>query len=136
MPSETMTLAFELAAIQQTREPQAVIVEARRWAQSVGLITADAGAAHTFSSENLVRRDFQVMPTTSNVQHLRNQFTTERHVLIGEALDRPDYLPQHHWEYFVLADAASAAGWELENTETSPRKQFSSWLARVFRSCV
>ena len=67
MPSETMTLAFELAAIQQTRELQAVIVEARRWAQSVGLITADAGAAHTFSSENLVRRDFQVMPTTSNV---------------------------------------------------------------------
>ena len=129
-----MTLAFELAAIQQAREPQAVVVEARRWAQNVGLITADAGAAHAFSSENLVRRDFQVTPTTSNFQHLRSRFTTERHVLIGEALDRPDYLPQHHWEYFVLADAASAAGWDLENTETSPRKQLSSWLALAFRS--
>ena len=110
MPSETMTLAFELAAIQQARGPQAVIVETRRRAQNVSLITEDAGAAHAFSSENLVRRDFQVMPTTSNIRHLRNQFTKERHVLIGEALDRPDYLPQHHWEYFVLADAASAAG--------------------------
>ncbi|WP_323174445.1 hypothetical protein [Natrialba sp. PRR66] len=133
MSSETMTLAFELAALQQAHEPQAVVVDTRRWAQNVGLTTEDSGAAHAFSSENLVRRDFQVTPTTSNFQHLHNRFTTERHVLVGEAPDRPDYLPQY-WEYFALEDAASAAGWDLKNTEITPRKQLTSWLARVLRS--
>ncbi|WP_425607622.1 DUF7124 domain-containing protein [Natribaculum luteum] len=72
-------------------------------------------------------------PTTPNFNHLHNRFMTERHVLVGEAPDRPDYLPQHHWEYFALADAARAAGWELEDTETTLRNQLTSWLARVLR---
>jgi len=36
MTTETMVLTFELAALQQVREPQAVVVDARRWAQNVG----------------------------------------------------------------------------------------------------
>ncbi|WP_142860845.1 DUF7124 domain-containing protein [Salinigranum halophilum] len=134
MTTDTMTLAFELAALRQIREPQAVIVDARRWAQNVGLVSTDSCAAHVFSAEHLIRRDFQIAPTASNFQHLSSRITTERHVLVGESPDRPDYLPQHHWEYFALADAASAADWELDNNEAKPRKQLTSWLARVFRS--
>lgn len=134
MTTDTMTLAFELAALRQARDPQAVVVDARRWAQHVGLVSTDSCAAHAFSAKHLIRRDFQVAPTTSNFQHLSSRVTTERHVLVGEAPDRPDYLPQQHWEYFALADAASAASWELDNNETTSRKQVTSWLARVFRS--
>ncbi|WP_438271172.1 DUF7124 domain-containing protein [Salinirubellus salinus] len=129
-----MTLAFELAALRQVREPQAVVVDARRWARNVGLVSTGSCTAHAFSAEHLIRRDFQVAPTTSSFQHLSSRHTTERHVLVGEAPDRPDYLPQHHWEYFALADAASAAGWEIENKETTSRIQLTSWLARVLRS--
>jgi hypothetical protein len=131
MTSETMTLAFELASLQQVREPQTVVVDARRWARNVGLVSTDSDATHAFSAEYLVRRDFQMAPTPANFQHLRNRFTTERHVLVGEAPDRPDDLPQHHWEYLPLADAARAAGWELETTGATPRGQSTSWLARV-----
>ena len=134
MTTDTMTLAFELAALRQVREPQTVVVDARRWAQNVGLVSTDSCAAHVFSAEHLIRRDFQVAPTTSDFQQLSSQFTTERHVLVGAAPDRPDYLPQHHWEYVALANAASAASWELDNEETTSRKQVTSWLARVFRS--
>lgn len=134
MATETMTPAFELAALRKAREPQAVVVDARRWAQNVGLTATDSGADHAFSSENLVRRDFQVAPTTSNFQHLSSRFTTERHVLVGAGTDRPDYLPQLHWEYVSLADAASAAGWKLDNKETTSQKQVTSWLARALRS--
>ena len=133
MTTDIMTLAIELAALRQAREPQAVVVDARRWAQNVGITSADSGTAHAFSAKHLIRRDFQVAPTTSNFQHLSSQFTTERHVLIGEAPDRPDFLPQHHWEYFALVDAASAAGRELDDKETTSRKQVVSLLARVFR---
>ena len=134
MTTDTITLAFELAALRQVREPQAVVVDARRWAQNVGLVSTDSCAAYVFSAEHLIRRDFQVAPTTSDFQHLFSRFTTERHVLVGAAPDRPDYLPQHHWEYVALANAASAASWELDNEETTSRKQVTSWLARVFRS--
>ena len=134
MTTDTMTLAFELAALRQARDPQAVVVDARRWAQNVGLVSTDSCAAHAFSAKHLIRRDFQVAPTTSNFQHLSSRVTTERHVLVGEAPDCPDYLPQQHWEYIALAEAASAASWELDNEETTSRKQVTSWLARVFRS--
>jgi hypothetical protein len=134
MATDSIALAFELAALRQVREPQAVIVDARRWAQNVGLVSTDSCAAHAFSAEHLIRRDFQVAPTTSNFQQLSGRSTTERHVLVGEAPDRPDYLPRKHWEYFALGDAASAASWELDNEETTSRKQVTTWLARVFRS--
>ncbi|POG54214.1 hypothetical protein AUR65_016280 [Haloferax marisrubri] len=133
MTGETMTLAFELAALRQTREPQAVVVDARRWAQNVGLISTDFGAAHAFSAKYLVRRDFQVMPTASDLRHLGSQYDTERHVLIGTTSNRPEYLPPQHWEYLSLADAATAAGWSLENPETTLREQWTARLYRVLR---
>jgi hypothetical protein len=134
MTTETMTLAFELAALQQVREPRAVVVDARRWARNVGLVSTDFDATHAFSAKHLVRRDFQIAPTTSNLQNFSSRSTTERHVLVAEAPDRPAYLPQHYWEYFTLADAASAAGWELDDKETTPRGRLTSWLARVLGS--
>jgi hypothetical protein len=133
MTTDTITLAFELSALRQGREPQAVVVDARRWAQNVGLASTDSDTAHAFSTEHLIRRDCQVAPTTSNFQRLSSRFTTERHVLVGEGPDRPEFLAQH-WEYFPLADAASAASWELDTEATTSRKPVPSWLARVFKS--
>ena len=134
MTSETMTLAFELATLQQTRDPQAVVVDARRWAQSVGLVSTDSDAAHAFSAEHLIRRDFQVRPTVSDLRRLRSQFGTERHVLIGVTSNEPGYLPQHQWEYLRLADAADAADWDLETPETTPQTQSAPWLSRILRT--
>lgn len=134
MPSETMTLAFELAALQRVRDPQAVVVDARRWAQNVGLLSTDSDDADAFSAEHLVRRDFQMRPTLSNLFYLRSRFETERYVLVGDAAEEPDYLPQHRWEYLRLGDAATAADWELEDSNTSPWKRWTGWSSRIFRT--
>jgi hypothetical protein len=53
MTTDTMTLAFEVAALRQVREPQAVVVDARRWAQNVGFVSTDSCAVHAFSAEHL-----------------------------------------------------------------------------------
>ncbi|WP_240479584.1 DUF7124 domain-containing protein [Haloprofundus marisrubri] len=129
-----MTLAFELASLQQIREPQAVVVDARRWAQNVGLVSTDSDAAHAFSAEHLIRRDFQVRPTSSNFQRLCSQFNTERHVLVGAVSNHPGYLPQPRWEYLSLGDAADAAGWELETPDTPPRTRWTARLNRILRT--
>lgn len=134
MTSETMTLAFELAALQRTREPQAVVVDARRWAQHVGLLSADPDAADAFSAEHLVRRDFQVRSTVLSLRRLSSRFQTERHVLVGDASEQPESLPQDGWEYLGLEDAATAAGWDLEDPETTSRTRWSRWSDRVSRT--
>jgi len=134
MPSETMTLAFELAALQRTREPQAVVVDARRWAQHVGLLSADPDAADAFSAENLVRRDFQARSTVLSLRHLSSRFETERHVLVGDASEQPESLPQDGWEYLGLEDAATAAGWDLEDPEETSRTRWSRWSDRISRT--
>jgi hypothetical protein len=134
MSSDTMTLAFELAALQRTREPQAVVVDARRWAQHVGLLSADPDAADAFSAEHLVRRDFQARSTVLSLRHLSSRFETERHVLVGDASEQPEFLPQDGWEYLGLEDAATAAGWDLEDPETKSRTRWSRWSDRVSRT--
>ena len=131
MSSDTMTLAFELAALQRTREPQAVVVDARRWAQHVGLLSADPDAADAFSAEHLVRRDFQARLTVLSLRHLSSRFETERHVLVGDASEQPEFLPQDGWEYLGLEDAATAAGWDLVDSETTSRTRWSRWSDRV-----
>ena len=134
MTTDTMTLAFELAALRQVREPQAVVVDARRWAQHVGLLSTDVDAAHAFSAEHLIRRDFHVRPTSSNFQRLCSQFTTERHVLVGVVSNRPDSLSRSQWAYLTIRDAADAAGWALEPPDTPPRRRWTALLNRVLRT--
>ncbi|EMA42242.1 DUF7124 domain-containing protein [Halococcus hamelinensis] len=128
-----MTLAFELAALRQARDPQAVVVDARRWARNVGLLSADPAAADAFCAEHLVRRDFRARPTAWDLQDLSTQFETERYVLIGTTPDRPAYLLRQRWEYLRLADAASAAGWNLGNSETRSGRWLTAWLNQVLR---
>ncbi|AKU09677.1 DUF7124 domain-containing protein [Haloferax gibbonsii] len=133
MADEHMTLAFELAALRRTRDPQAVVADARRWAQYVGLLSTNLEAAHAFSATHLVRRDFQLRPTTSSFRELSSRVETERHVLVGTASNRPAYLPSQHWEYLSLEAAATAAGWELEPPKTTRRERWSAWLSGLLR---
>jgi len=126
MTGETMTLAFELAALRRAHDPQSVVVDARRWAGDVGLVTTDRRSARAFSAENLVRRDFQVKPIIPDLQRLHNRVDSGRYVLIGDAPDRPEYVPPKRWEYLSLERAAGAAGWSIENTERGSRRSLAA----------
>ncbi|RJT07839.1 hypothetical protein [Halococcus sp. IIIV-5B] len=131
MADNSMTLAFELAALRRTRDPQAVVVDARRWARTVGLLSADPVAAHGFCAEHLVRRDFRARPTAWDLRDLSTQFETERYVLVGTTPDRPMYLPRQRWEYLPLVDAATAAGWDIEQPERGRASRLTAWLNRA-----
>lgn len=121
-----MTLAFELAALRRANDPQSVVVDARRWAGDVGLVTTDSRSARAFGAEHLVRRDFQVRPTVRDLRRLGSRVDSERYVLVGDAPDRPGYVPPNRWEYLRLEEAADAAGWSIENTETRSRRSLSA----------
>ena len=128
MAGETVTLVFELDALKRVRDPQAVVVDARRWAQNVCLATSDPTVAKTFSTTNLLRWECQVAPTASALQQLPQRFQTDRYVLVGEASGRPDYLPTDQWEYRNLVVAAEAANWELETQKRTLRQRWADRL--------
>ena len=128
MAGEMMTLVFELDALERVRNPQAVVVDARRWAQNVCLTTTEPGAAETFSTTNHLRWECQVEPAVSTFQQLSQRFQTDRYVLVGASSGRPDYLPADQWNYRNLAVAAKVANWEIE-TQQPPLLQ--RWVERL-----
>jgi hypothetical protein len=133
MATETMTLVFELEALERVREPQAVVVDARRWAQHVCLATTGPGAAQTFNTTNLLRWECQVEPAVSTFQQLSRRFQTDRYVLVGASSGRPDYLPADKWEYRSLAVAAKAANWEMGTQKTPLLQRWADRLASLRR---
>lgn len=130
MVGETMTLVFQFDAIRRIRDPQAAIIDARRWVESIGVVSANLDTTRAWSSETTVRWNFRSQPMPSNFQHLSRQFQTERNVLIGTTTIRPRYLPESDWEYLCLTDAADAAGWAIEPSKTNAH---SGWLDRLVR---
>ncbi|WP_277543364.1 DUF7124 domain-containing protein [Haloarcula laminariae] len=128
-----MTLVFELDALKRVMEPQAVVVDARRWAQHVCLATTDPESAQTFSTVNLLRWECQVEPAVSTFQQLSQRFQTDRYVLVGVSSGRPDYLPADQWDYRNLTVAAEAANWEIETQKTPLQQRCADRLAALRR---
>jgi len=115
--SGDMTLAFELAALKELANPDAVFTDARQWSEYVGVISDDPTYVVTnFCRKHRIRQDFFSGPRgrEESLTNVKQQFGTARHVFVGtddevdaELAERVD------WEYLPLADAAEAADWEL-----------------------
>jgi len=128
MAGETVTLVFELDALKRVRDPQAVVVDARRWAQNVCLATSDPTVAKTFSTTNLLRWECQVEPIASTFQQSPSGSRRIDTSWSGASSGRPDYLPADQWDYRNLAVAAKVANWEIE-TQQPPLLQ--RWVERL-----
>jgi hypothetical protein len=112
----TMTLAFELAALQRLAKPDAVFTDARQWTEYVGVVSEEPTYVVTnFTREHRIRQDFFSGPRgrEDSLESVGEQFRTDRHVFIGtEDADR-DLAERVEWEYLDVEAAADAAGWEL-----------------------
>ena len=116
----TMTLAFELSALQALADPEAVFDDARRWAKYVGVVSDEPTYVVTnFTRKNRVRQDFFSGPRgrEESLESVHEQFDTDRHVFVGTEDGDADLADRVDWEYLAVEDAADAAGWTLA-TET------------------
>jgi hypothetical protein len=112
----TMTLAFELAALQRLAEPDAVFTDARRWTEYVGVVSEEPTYVVTnFTREHRIRQDFFSGPRgrEDSLESVGEQFRTDRHVFVGtEEADR-ELAERVDWEYLDVEAAAEAADWAL-----------------------
>jgi hypothetical protein len=128
--STDMTLAFELEALKELADPEAVFSDARSWSEYVGVISEKPTYVVTnFTRKNRIRQDFFSGPRgrAESLENVKEQFQTDRHVFVG--LDEEDeaLAESAEWEFLHIEDAAEAAGWELagedETEEPEPERR-------------
>jgi hypothetical protein len=111
-----MTLAFELAALQELASPSAVFDGARRWSKYVGVVSDKPTYVVTnFTRKERIRQDFFSGPRgkAESLESVREQFDTDRHVFVGVTDEDQELAEEVDWEYLTVEDAADAAGWDL-----------------------
>lgn len=111
-----MSLAFDLAALQALAEPDRVFTDARQWTEYVGVVSEKPTYVVTnFTRKHRIRQDFFSGPRgrEESLESVKDQFDTERHVLVGTGEEDRELAEQVGWEYLPVEDAAEAAGWEL-----------------------
>jgi hypothetical protein len=114
--SGEMTLAFELAALEETATPEAVFDDARRWSKYVGVVSDKPTYVVTnFTRKNRIRQDFFSGPKGKgeSLESVREQFDTDRHVFVGTTDEDRELAEEYEWEYLDVEEAAEAAEWQL-----------------------
>ncbi|WP_128476408.1 DUF7124 domain-containing protein [Halorussus pelagicus] len=114
--SGEMTLAFELSALEELAEPGTVFDDARRWSKYVGVVSDKPTYVVTnFTRKNRIRQDFFSGPKGKgeSLESVREQFDTDRHVLVGTDDEDRDLADDHEWEFLDVTEAAEAAEWQL-----------------------
>jgi hypothetical protein len=119
--SSDMTLAFELDALKDLAQPDAVFNDARQWSEYVGVVSEKPTYVVTnFTRKHRIRQDFFSGPRgrEESLTNVSRQFDTERHVFVGTSDEDAALADAVGWEYLPVEDAAEAAGWELGEPET------------------
>lgn len=118
-----MTLAFDLAALQELSEPDRVFTDARQWTEYVGVVSEKPTYVVTnFTRKHRIRQDFFSGPRgrEESLESVREQFDTGRHVFVGTDESDRDLAERVGWEYLPVEDAAEAAGWTLSADAPEP----------------
>ncbi len=121
-----MTLAFELAALQELASPSAVFDGARRWSKYVGVVSDKPTYVVTnFTRKERIRQDFFSGPRgkAESLESVREQFDTDRHVFVGATDEDRKLAEEVDWEYLTVEDAAEAAGWDLADEVEEPETE-------------
>jgi len=115
-----MTLAFDLNALKQLAQPDAVFNDARQWSEYVGVVSEKPTYVVTnFTRKHRIRQDFFSGPRgrEESLGNVKKQFDTERHVFVSTTDEDADLAEAAGWEYLTVEDAAEAADWELGEPE-------------------
>ena len=118
--SGEMTLAFELEALEELAEPDAVFQDARQWSDYVGVVSEEPTYVVTnFTRKNRIRQDFFSGPRgrEESLRSVKEQFDTGRHVFVGTNEADQKLAEEVDWEYQAVEDAAEAADWKLAEDE-------------------
>lgn len=129
MPSNDLTLAISLQALEELTRPKRALEDAATWTCHVGIISSEP----SFIERRRVReagypQDFLSGPRSLEeaLTHVRRNFETERYVFVGTSESHERIAHETNWAYQPVAKAATAAGWQ----QTASVSRDNDWLGR------
>lgn len=130
---ETITLAFELAALERLADPAGVIRDTQRWTSHLGIVSDEP--------THLVRkraRDYGFNPDflpgprdkAESLPKIRHQpeHDADRYVLVSADAEMEPIAIRHDWEFRSIEDAAETAGWRVHDGDVDEQDdQRTGW---------
>jgi len=122
VPSNDLTLAFSLRALEKLARPERAFEDASKWTAHIGIVSSES----SFIERRRVReaeypQDFLSGPRSIEeaLTILPNHFETERYVFVGT--DETDGIAETvpEWTFQSVTDAATAADWQLGTTSST-----------------
>jgi len=118
--AETITLAFELAALERLLDPSDVLRDTQRWTDHLGIVSDEP--------THLVRkraRDYGLTPdflpgprdraeSLAKVRH-QPEHDADRYVFVSTDEGMRSVAERHEWEFREITEAADTAGWLLHD---------------------
>ena len=130
--TETITLAFELAALERLADPAGVLRDTKRWTNHLGIVSDEP--------THLVRkraRDYGLSPDflpgprdrPESLAKIRNQpeHSADRFVFVSADKALQPVAERHGWEFRAIEDAAETAGWRLHDGTVEEEDEHSGW---------
>lgn len=122
MPSNDLTLAVSLRAIEKLARPNDALEDAATWASYVGIVSAEP----SFLERRRIReagyhQDFLSGPRSIEEALLTvgDHFETERYVFVGTDETSEVVAGVPEWSFQSVMDAATAADWQLGATSSA-----------------
>jgi len=122
--STDLTLAVSLGALGRLVRPDRALEDAATWASHVGIVSSEP----SYIERRRVReagyyQEFLSGPRSimEALSSVRNNFQTERYVLVGTDETSGAVEAVSGWTYQSVADAATAADWRLATPRTMDR---------------
>ncbi len=120
--AETITLAFELAALERLADPSGVIRDTQRWTDHLGIVSDEP--------THLVRkraRDYGLSPdflpgprnreeSLAKIRH-QPEHAADRFIFVSTDESLRPVAERHDWEFRPIEEAAETAGWRLHSGE-------------------
>jgi hypothetical protein len=122
MPSNDLTLAFSLQALETLARPKQAFEDASTWTSHIGIVSSGP----SFVERRRVReagyqQDFLSGPRSIKeaLSRIRNHFETDRYVFVGT--DETDGVVEgmSDWTFQSVTDAATAAEWQIGTTSST-----------------
>ena len=119
MPSNDLTPAFSLQALERLTRPERAFEDAATWTSHIGVVSSEASfIEHRRVREAGYEWDFLSGPRSieAALSSLLDHFEAERYVFVGveETSEIVERVP--HWIFQPVTEAAGAADWQLVAT--------------------
>lgn len=118
---DSMTLVFDLSALEELASPADALEDAARWSSHIGVVGDDPSVVRSTLERIGAEPDFVsgTGGTSGSLSAVRQQFATDRHVFVSVHESARATARALGWETLTLEEAARKAEWPLAESADS-----------------